>query len=77
MNCFDAARRFNQHCPTGSTVEVALKSGQRLSAKTKGPAFVWAGMALVELEGRTGPFQVEFVEPAQNDQLAVIRYGTS
>lgn len=63
MNCLDAALRFNQLCPKGSTVEVALKSGRRLSAKTTGPAFVWGGFALVELQGCSSPFQVELVRP--------------
>lgn len=64
MNCLDAALRFNQLCPKGSDVEIVLKSGERLSTKTAGPAFVWSGLALVELQGRSGPFQVEFVRPS-------------
>jgi len=64
MNCLEAAFRFNQICPKGSPVEVVLKSGERIPAKTVGPAFVWGGLALVELEDRPGPFQVEFVLPA-------------
>ena len=63
MDCFNAALQFNQLCPKGSTVEVVLRSGARLSAKTVGPAFVWGGLALVELQGRPGPFQVELVRP--------------
>jgi hypothetical protein len=63
MNCLDAALRFNQCCPKGSPVEVVLRSGQRMPAKTAGPAFVWAGLALVELEGARGPYQVEHVVP--------------
>lgn len=63
MNCLDAALRFNQLCPKGSSVVVALKSGERLSAKTVGPAFVWGDLALVELQGRPGLFQVELVQP--------------
>ena len=63
MDCLNAALQFNQLCPKGSTVEVVLKSGERLSAKTTGPAFVWGGLALVELQGRPGPFQVELVRP--------------
>lgn len=31
--------------------------------KTAGPAFVWAGLALVELEGAMGPYEVEHVLP--------------
>lgn len=63
MNCLDAAIRFNQICPKGSTVEVVLRSGERLSTKTAGVAFVWSGLALVELQDRPGPFQVEHVQP--------------
>lgn len=63
MNCLDAAIRFNQICPKGSAVEVVLRSGERLSAQTAGAAFVWSRLALVELQGRPGPFQVEYVRP--------------
>jgi len=65
MNCLDAAFRFNQQCPKGSTVEVALKAGKRLTARTAGPAFVWSGLALVELLGCSSPFQVELVRPTE------------
>jgi hypothetical protein len=61
MNYLDAALRFNQRCPKGSRVEVALRSGERMLAKTMGPAFVWAGLALVELEGAKGPYEVAHV----------------
>lgn len=64
MNCLDAALHFNQRCPRGSAVEVVLKSGARLRTKTTGPAFVWGGLALVELQGAGGPYQVEHVRPA-------------
>jgi len=63
MDCINAALQFNQLCPKGSTAEVVLRSGARLSAKTVGPAFVWGGLALVELQGRPGAFQVELVRP--------------
>ena len=63
MNYLYAAIRFNQLCPKGSAVEIALRSGERLVTKTAGPAFVWAGLALVELEGAKGPYQVEHVRP--------------
>lgn len=70
MNCLDAAFRFNQRCPKGSLVEVALQSGERRRMKTAGPAFVWAGLALVELEGGKGPYEIEHVsivfEPSQD-----------
>jgi hypothetical protein len=72
MNCLDAAVRFNQCCPKGSAVEVVLRSGERLGTKTTGPAFVWGGLALVELEGRSGPYQVEHVRPVVQDSPAVI-----
>lgn len=63
MNCLDAAIRFNQSHPKGSTVEVVLGSGERLRTKTAGAAFVWSGLALVELQGCPGLFQVEHVQP--------------
>jgi len=63
MNCLEAAQRFNQHCPKGGAVEVALRSGEWMRTKTAGPAFVWAGLALVELEGTKGPYEVEHVRP--------------
>lgn len=63
MDCIHAALQFNQLCPKGSTVEIVLKSGERLSARTERPAFVGGGLALVELQGRPGPFQVELVRP--------------
>jgi hypothetical protein len=63
MNCVDVASRFNQLCPKGTAVEVILKSGYRLTTRTAGPAYLWGGLALVELQGRPGPFQVEFVRP--------------
>jgi hypothetical protein len=66
MNCLDAALRFNQCCPKGSAVEVVLRSGERLCTKTTGAAFVWGGLALVELEGLSGPYQVEHVQPFAN-----------
>lgn len=70
MDCFSATLRFNLLCPRGSAVEVVLKSGEHLSAKTAGPAFVWSGLALVELQGRSGPFQVELVRPAESADQA-------
>lgn len=70
MDCFNATLRFNQLCPRGSAVEVVLKSGKRLSARTAGPAFVWSGLALVELQGRSGPFQVELVQPTESASQA-------
>ena len=65
MNCLEAALRFNQSCPKGSTVEVTLRSSEPLRTKTSGPAFVWAGLALVELEGAKGPYEVEHVRPIE------------
>jgi hypothetical protein len=66
MNCLDAALQFNRCCPKGSAVQVVLRSGARLTTKTADAAFVWGGLALVELEGRSGPYQVEHVLPAIN-----------
>lgn len=70
MDRIRAALQFNQLCSKGSAVEVVLKSGERMSAKTAGLAFVWGGLALVELQGRPGPFQVELVRPIGEMQLS-------
>lgn len=64
MSCLEAAFRFNQRCPQGSAVEVDLKSGVQLRTKVTGSAFVWSGLALIELQGGGGPYQVEYVRPA-------------
>ena len=72
MNCLDAALRFNQCCPKGSAVQIVLRSGERLSTKTTGAAFVWGGLALVELEGRSSPYQVEHVRPVILDLPAAL-----
>lgn len=63
MNCLEAAQRFNARCPKGSAVEVTLRTGERKLMKTAGLAFVWANLALVELVGGTGPYQVEHLSP--------------
>lgn len=70
MNCLDAARRFNERCPKGSAVEVRLRTGDRKVIKTAGPAFVWANLALVDLEGGTGPYQVEHLSPVAQTESA-------
>ncbi|MGI8561656.1 MAG: hypothetical protein ACR2J7_09545 [Luteimonas sp.] len=46
----DAARAFNRRCPPGSLVEVTLRSGDTRTGRTRGPAIVWAGYALIEVE---------------------------
>jgi hypothetical protein len=75
MNCLDAALRFNQCCPKGSSVEIVLKSGERRSMKTAGAAFVWGGLALVELEGAKSPFQVAHVRPISEPSHASSNTG--
>ncbi|GAB3366282.1 hypothetical protein GCM10027431_08020 [Lysobacter rhizosphaerae] len=70
MNCLDAAILFNQRCPKGSAAEIVHKSGERLSVRTAGAAFVWGGLALVELEGAKGLFQVEHVRPVSDPSQA-------
>lgn len=66
MNCLEAAQQFNARCPKGSTVEVTLRSGERKRMKTAGLAFVWANLALVDLEGGSGPYQVEHLSPVRS-----------
>jgi len=59
-----AARAFNRTCPTGTLVEVAMRDGSTRTGKTKGPAIVWAGYALIEVEGWPGYWTVQAVRPA-------------
>lgn len=47
----DAARAYNRTCPPGTVVEVALRDGTTRPGKLRGPAIVWSGLALVEVEG--------------------------
>lgn len=58
---FDAARAFNRRCPPGALVEVTLRGGETRTGRTRGPAIVWAGYALVEVEGWPGYWTVEAV----------------
>lgn len=55
----DAARAFNQRCPPGTPVHVPLRNGSVLTGKRKTPAFLWSGIALVELEGLPGYWTVD------------------
>ena len=63
MNFLIAASRFNRLCPKGTPVELTLANGVKVRTKTKAPAFVWGEWALVEVEGREGCYQVEYVRP--------------
>lgn len=58
-----AARDFNRTCPKGSLVEATLRDGTIRTGKTKGPAIVWAGYALVEVEGWPGYWTVQALRP--------------
>lgn len=57
----DAARAFNQKFPPGSEVGVRLRDGTVLTGKLKGAAFVWSGMALIEINGLDGYWTVQTV----------------
>jgi hypothetical protein len=70
MNCLEAAQNFNARCPKGSAVAVTLRTGERKVMKTTGLAFIWANVALVELEGGSGPYQVEFLSPVDEHSRA-------
>jgi hypothetical protein len=61
----DAARAFNRRCPAGSLVEVTLRGGDTRTGRTRGPAIVWAGYALIEVDGWPGYWTVEAVRAGQ------------
>jgi hypothetical protein len=70
---FDAARAFNRRCPPGTLVEVTLRSGETRTGRTRGPAIVWAGYALVEVEGWPGYWTVQAVRPKHAVAVAAPR----
>lgn len=45
---------WNRLHPVGSAVEIRLANGDTIATKTKTAAFLWGGLALVEIEGRAG-----------------------
>lgn len=57
-----AARAVNRTCPKGTLVEATLRDGSTLTGKVNGPAIVWAGYALVEVERWPGYWTVEAVK---------------
>ena len=59
----DAARAFNRACPPGTVIEVALRDGTTRTGTLRRPAFVWSGLALVEVDGWPGYYTVQAVEP--------------
>lgn len=59
----DTARAFNLTCRPGSLVVVAMRDGSSHTAKLRAPAFVWSGLALVELVGLPGYYTVQAVRP--------------
>ena len=59
----EAARAFNRLCPAGTIVEVRLRDGGTRSGKLRSPAFVWSGMALVEVDGLPSYWTVDAVRP--------------
>ena len=63
MNYLDLALRFNRTCPKGTLVEITLRNGEILRAKTTCSAYVWGNWALVEIDAPPGCFQVEYVRP--------------
>ena len=67
MNCLDAAQQFNKVCPKGTPVEIALRSGGTLRAKTTCAAYVWGNLALVEVDAHQGFYQVQYVRVLKRD----------
>ena len=53
--------RLYRACPAGTLVAVAMRDGTARNGKTKGPAIVWAGYALIEVEGWLGYGTVQAV----------------
>ncbi len=59
---------WNRLHPIGSAVEIRLANGTTVATKTKTAAYIWAGLALVEVEGHAGCFTLDALRPlpAQN-----------
>lgn len=57
----DAARAFNRRFPSGTAVAAVMRDGSMLSGKLRSPAFVWSGLALVEIEGLQSYWTVDVV----------------
>ena len=55
---------WNRLHPIGSAVEIRLANGSTVAAKTKTAAFLWGGLALVEVEGRAGCYTLDALKPA-------------
>ena len=54
---------WNRLHPIGSTVEIRLANGDTIATKTKTAAYLWGGLALVEVENRPGPFTLNALRP--------------
>lgn len=54
--------------PVGSAVEIRLTSGDTFATKTKTAAFLWGGLALVEVEGRAGCYTLDALRPVESSQ---------
>lgn len=50
---------WNRLHPVGSAVEIRLANGDTIATKTKKAAYLWGGLALVEVEDRPGPFTLD------------------
>ena len=61
-----AVRAFNRTCPKGTLVKATMRDGSTHTSKTKGPAIVWAGYALVEVEGWPRCWAVDAIRQATN-----------
>lgn len=55
---------WNRLHPVGCAVEIRLSNGTTIATKTKIAAYLWGGLALVEVEGREGPYMLSAIEPS-------------
>lgn len=54
---------WNRLHPIGSAVEIRLANGDTIATKTKTAAYLWGGLALVEVEDRAGCFTLDALRP--------------
>lgn len=61
---------WNRLHPIGSAVEIRLANGDTIATKTKTAAYLWGGLALVEVEARPGPFTLNALKPTTADGVS-------
>lgn len=62
----DDARAFNLACPPGALVEVPMRDGTLRQGRLRAPAFLWAGIALIQIEGLPSYYTVGAARPARS-----------